>query len=177
MVGVLASVEPAGSLVAGLLVGIWTPRGRSTFWLTTGAAGLFLALRLASFVGRSEHPFSPLLSVLFVGGFASALYNIFQTTIVIDAKPERLRSRMMGLVTVCIGTWPRGSVIAGALPRSLGPLGALGVIGECGPCVPRPDCRDSASPLDRLQTRRVLLHTLHLCRSPNCRAPTLHVGD
>jgi len=132
MVGVLASAEPAGSLVAGLLVAVWTPRGRPTFWLATGAAGLFLALSLASIVGRSEHPFSPVLSVLFVGGFATALYNIFQTTIVIDATPKRLRSRMMGLVTVCIGTWPLGSVIAGALSRSLGPLGALGVLGECG---------------------------------------------
>lgn len=68
------------------------------------AASLFLALVIASLVGRSEHPVVPVLSVLLVGGFASALYNIFQTTIVIDATLELLRSRMMVLVTVCIGT-------------------------------------------------------------------------
>jgi MFS family permease len=132
MVGVLASAEPAGSLVAGWVIAVRTPRGRPIFWLAAGAAGLFLALGLASLVGRSEHPFVPVLSVLFVGGFASALYNIFQTTIVIDATPELLRSRMMGLVTVCIGTWPLGTVIAGALSRPLGSLGALGALGGCG---------------------------------------------
>jgi len=132
MVGVLASAEPAGSLVAGVVIAVRTPRGRPIFWLATGAAGLFLALVVAALVGRSEHPFVPVLAVLFVGGFASALYNIFQTTIVIDATPELLRSRMMGLVTVCIGTWPLGTVIAGALSRPLGSLGALGALGGCG---------------------------------------------
>jgi len=132
MVGVLAAAEPAGSLVAGLVIAVRTPRGRPISWLAAGAAGLFVALGLASFVGRSEHPFAPVLSVLFVGGFASALYNIFQTTIVIDATPELLRSRMMGLVTVCIGTWPLGTVIAGALSRPLGALGALGALGGSG---------------------------------------------
>jgi hypothetical protein len=128
----LASAEPAGSLVAGLVIAVRTPRGRPIFWLATGAAGLFLALVVASLVGRSERPFVPVLAVLFVGGFASALYNIFQTTIVIDATPNLLRSRMMGLVTVCIGTWPLGTVIAGTLSGPLGSLGALGALGGCG---------------------------------------------
>ena len=132
MVGVLASAEPAGSLVAGMVIAVRTPRGRPIVWLATGAAGLFLALIVASLVGQSEHPYVPVLAVLFVGGFASALYNIFQTTIVIDVTPGLLRSRMMGMVTVCIGTWPLGTVIAGALARPLGPLGALGALGGCG---------------------------------------------
>ncbi len=75
-----------------------------------------------------------------------ALYNRFQTTSVIDATPGLLRSRMMGLVTVCIGTWPLGTVITGALSR---PLGALGVLEASGGLrnLPRPNCRDSAAPL------------------------------
>jgi MFS family permease len=132
MVGVLASAEPAGSLVAGVLIAVRTPRRCPIFWLASGAAGLFIALVAASLAGRTEHPFVPVLAALFVGGFASALYNIFQTTIVIDATPELLRSRAMGLVTVCIGTWPLGTVIAGALSRPLGSLGALGALGGCG---------------------------------------------
>ncbi len=128
----LTSAEPAGSLVAGLVIAVRPPRGRLAFWFAAGAAGLFLALGVASFIGLSEHPFVPVLSVLFVGGCTSALYNVFQTTIVIDAPPEHLRSRVMGLDTVCIGTWPLGTVIAGALSRPLGPLGALGALGGCG---------------------------------------------
>jgi hypothetical protein len=132
MVGVLASAEPAGSLFAGLVIALRPPRGRPILWLAAGTAGLVLALVVASLVGRSEHPFVPVLAVPFVGGFANALYTIFQTTIVIDASPERLRSRTMGMVTVCIGTWPLGTVIAGALSRPLGTLGALGALGGCG---------------------------------------------
>lgn len=55
-----------------------------------------MALAAVSIVGHLESPLVPVLAVLFVGGFASALYNIFQTTIVISATPELLRSRMMG---------------------------------------------------------------------------------
>jgi pimeloyl-ACP methyl ester carboxylesterase len=132
MVRMLASAEPAGSLVAGLVIVGRTPRGRPIFWLATGAAGLFLALIVTSLVGRSERPFVPVLAVLFVGGFDSALFNISQTTIVIDVTPELLRSRMMRLVTVYIGTWPLGTVIAGTLSRPLGSLGALGALGGCG---------------------------------------------
>jgi hypothetical protein len=73
-----------------------------------------------------------MLGILFVGGLSSAAYNIYQTTIVIAATPERLRSRVMGLVTVCIGTWPLGTVVAGLLSRTLGPLTAIGALGTCG---------------------------------------------
>jgi len=90
-----------------------------------------LALVIASLVGRLEHRLVPILSVLFVGGFSSAIYNIFQTTIAIDAPPEHLSRRMMGLVTVRIGTWPLGTVIASALSRPFGLLGALGALGCC----------------------------------------------
>jgi MFS family permease len=132
MVGILAAAEPAGSLVCGLLVAAKTPRGPPVFWLAAGATGLFLTLAAVSIVGHLENPLILVLALLFVGGFASALYNIFQTTIVIAATPEPLRSRMMGLVTVCIGTWPLGTVIAGVLSVPLGPLGAIGALGVCG---------------------------------------------
>jgi hypothetical protein len=79
-----------------LLVAAKTPRGPPVVWLAAGAAGLFVALAAVSIVGHLESPLVPVLAVLFVVGFASALYNIFQTTIVISATPELLRSRMMG---------------------------------------------------------------------------------
>ena len=43
-----------------------------------------------------------------------------------DASARAAGSRMMGLVTVCIGTWPLGTVIAGAMSGPPGSLGALG---------------------------------------------------
>lgn len=69
----LGSAAPVESLVAGMAIADGTPHGRLVFWLAARATGLFLALGLTSFVGRSEYPFVPVLSVLSVGGFASAL--------------------------------------------------------------------------------------------------------
>jgi hypothetical protein len=132
MVGVLAAAEPAGSLLCGVLLAVKTPGGLPLLWLAGGATCLFITLIAVSIVGRVHSPLLPILGTLFVGGLGSAVYNIYQTTIVIAATPERLRSRVMGLVTVCIGTWPLGTVIAGLLSRTLGPLTAIGVLGACG---------------------------------------------
>jgi MFS family permease len=134
MVGALAAIDPAGALVAGLLMAAWTPRGRPLVWFCAGAVGLFVALLAVSIVGwfASSHAFWLVMGVLFAGGFASAAYTVFQTTMVIDATPAHLRGRMMGLLTLCIGTWPLGTVIAGALSRAFGPLGAIGTLGGCG---------------------------------------------
>jgi len=132
MVGVLAAAEPAGSLLCGLLLAVKPPGGLPLLWLAGGATVLFIALIAVSMIGRIHSPLLPMLAILFVGGLGSAAYNIYQTTIVIVATPEHLRSRVMGLVTVCIGTWPLGTVIAGLLSRTLGPLTALGALGASG---------------------------------------------
>jgi MFS family permease len=132
MVGVLAAAEPAGSLLCGLLLAAKPPGGLPVLWLAGGATGLFISLIAVSMVDRVHSPLLPMLGILFVGGLSSAAYNIYQTTIVIAATPERLRSRVMGLVTVCIGTWPLGTVVAGLLSRTLGPLTAIGALGTCG---------------------------------------------
>jgi len=39
--------------------------------------------------------------------------------------PIEMRSRLMGIVTVCIGTGPLGVLAAGALSDHLGPRGAI----------------------------------------------------
>lgn len=132
MIGVLAAAEPAGSLLCGVLLAVKPLGGPPLLWLAGGATVLFISLIAVSMVGRVHSPLLPMLGILFVGGLGSAVYNIYQTTIVIAATPGRLRSRVMGLVTVCIGTWPLGTVIAGLLSRALGPLTAIGALGTCG---------------------------------------------
>ena len=72
------------------------------------------------------------LSVLFIGGLGSAAYNIHQTTIVIESVSDGMRSRVFGLVTVGIGCWPIGTLLAGGLASGLGPSGALIVLGLAG---------------------------------------------
>ena len=46
--------------------------------------------------------------------------------------PAEMRSRLMGIVTVCIGTGPLGVLAAGALAGELGPRGAVLVMATTG---------------------------------------------
>ncbi|MCB8877098.1 MFS transporter [Acidisoma silvae] len=132
MIGVLAAAEPAGSLLAGIFVALKPLPGHPLRWLAGGATTLFLGLVMASLLGRLPHALIPMLIVFGLGGIGSAVYNIHQTTIVMTETPPAFRSRVMGLVTVCIGCWPLGMIAAGALITPFGLLGALAALGVGG---------------------------------------------
>lgn len=132
MIGALSSAEPAGSFVAGAIIGSVRPRGRSLLWLLAGSILFFLAIAVAGFASAHKYSLTLLLLVFFIGGLGSAAYNIHQTTIVIESVPDAMRSRIFGLVTVGIGCWPIGTLLAGGLAAVLGPAGALMVLGMTG---------------------------------------------
>jgi hypothetical protein len=48
-----------------------------------------------------------------------------QTTLVLTRVPQAVRSRQMGLITVCIGTGPVGQLMIGALAERVGPQVAV----------------------------------------------------
>ncbi len=132
MIGVLAAAEPAGSLAAGLAIALWPLRGPSLRWLIGGASMLLLALAAVSWLGEAGGSFWPVCGVLFMGGTGVAAYAVTQTTIVLDATPPPLRSRVMGLVSMAIGCWPLGILLGGALTTGLGLLGALRALALLG---------------------------------------------
>ncbi|KAK43945.1 MULTISPECIES: MFS transporter [Burkholderiaceae] len=132
MIGVLSSAEPAGSFVAGALIGSARMRGRSLRWLLSGSILLFLAIAIAGFASAYRCSLVLLLLIFFIGGLGSAAYNIHQTTIVIESVPSAMRSRVFGLVTVGIGCWPIGTLLSGALATVFGPTEALVVLGLTG---------------------------------------------
>ncbi len=63
-----------------------------------------------------------------IGGFGSAAFANMQTSLIITSAPPHIRSRLMGLLTVCIGAGPLGILLVGALAALLGPLGAVDAI-------------------------------------------------
>ncbi|MBW4023312.1 MAG: MFS transporter [Proteobacteria bacterium] len=132
MIGALAAAEPTGSLIAGTLVALRPLPGPAIGWLAAGATIFFTALATSAMLGHGAHPLLGMLIALAAGGIGSAVYNIHQTTIVMAETPPALRSRVMGLVTVCIGCWPLGMILAGGLIDPLGPLGALAALGLGG---------------------------------------------
>jgi MFS family permease len=81
-------------------------------------------------------PLAPLFwlawALLVIGGFGSAAFANMQTSLIITHAPPHIRSRLMGLLTVCIGAGPLGILLVGALAAVLGPLGAVDATAVAG---------------------------------------------
>jgi MFS family permease len=129
MVGVLAAAEPAGATLGGLTLALFgAPPGRQ-IWLLLGGAGSFL---LAMTVIAAAPWFWAASLLLFAGGIGIAVYSNVQVTIALAEAPPALRSRVMGLLTMAVGTWPFGMLLAGWLGARIGPLWALSLLGAGG---------------------------------------------
>src|SRR5690242_8746797 len=71
-------------------------------------------------------------AALVFGGFGTAGFGNMQTTLMLTEAPADMRSRLMGLVTVGIGTGPLGVLAAGALAAELGPRTAVLIMAATG---------------------------------------------
>ena len=72
------------------------------------------------------------LCVLVIGGFGTAGFGNMQTTLILTEAPADMRSRLMGIVTVCIGTGPLGVLGAGMISDRIGPRDAVLVMASLG---------------------------------------------
>ena len=79
---------------------------------------------------------SPLYSLAFVllliGGLGTAAFSNMQTTLILTEAPLATRSRVLGIVTVCIGTGPLGVLALGVLSEQLGPSVAILIMAAIG---------------------------------------------
>ena len=127
-VGVLAAAEPFGALTGGLALARrdYPVSGRV---LMVGGTIIFLSSMMLL-------PLSPFLAlacvIMLAGGFGSAAFANMQTALIVLHTPGHIRSRLMGLLTVCIGTAPLGLLLIGALADQFGPVLALEIMGICG---------------------------------------------
>jgi MFS family permease len=70
--------------------------------------------------------------VLVAGGLGLALFGNMQTSLILTEVPAALRSRQMGLITVCIGMAPLGQILMGVLSEQFGVRGGVLVSGLTG---------------------------------------------
>jgi MFS family permease len=121
LTGLLAAAEPAGSLMGGALIALGLLRmgRRLTF---AGGAALFMVALIVTALSPS---YWVAFTVLLLGGFGTAGFGNMQTTLMLTEAPADMRSRLMGNVTVCIGTGPLGVVAAGVLSDQVGPRDAV----------------------------------------------------
>ncbi len=128
LVGLLAAGEPLGALMGGSLIaaGLLRMDRRLAF---AGGASLFMVALILMALSPS---YWLAFALLVLGGFGTAGFGNMQSTLMLTEAPPEMRSRLMGVVTVCIGTGPLGQLAAGALSDGLGTRGAIVVMAAVG---------------------------------------------
>ena len=128
LVGLLAAAEPIGALTGGALIaaGVVRMDRRLVF---AGGATLFMVALIVMALSPS---YWLAFAVLVIGGFGTAGFGNMQTTLMLTEAPPEMRSRLMGLVTVGIGTGPLGVLAAGAIAVELGPRAAVLIMATLG---------------------------------------------
>src|SRR5215475_14564951 len=121
LTGLLAAAEPTGSLMGGTLIALGFLRMGRRMAFAGGAAFFMVALVITALSPSYWLAFA----VLLLGGFGTAGFGNMQTTLMLTEAPADMRSRLMGIVTVCIGTGPLGVVLAGVLSDAFGPRTAI----------------------------------------------------
>ncbi|MSP05170.1 MAG: MFS transporter [Acetobacteraceae bacterium] len=121
LIGVLAAAESFGSLLGGLRLASGDPPGAGRV-LMVGGSLLFLgAVALMPLIPW----FWPACALLVVAGIGASAFANMQTSLIIMHAPPAMRSRLMGLLTVCIGMGPWGILLVGILAGLFGPLIAI----------------------------------------------------
>lgn len=115
-VGVLTGLDGLGALVGALVVGaIARPSNHRALYV----GGVALHLALTPLFVISTLPWVTGAAILGMG-LAQAAFGIMQATIVYGSSPPGMRSRLLGLLTMCIGTAPIGVAHVGLLSDALG---------------------------------------------------------
>jgi len=128
LTGLLAAAEPMGALMGGALIALGFLRMDRRVAFVGGSAFFMVALVITALSPSYWLAFA----VLLLGGFGTAGFGNMQTTLMLTEAPADMRSRLMGIVTVCIGTGPLGVLAAGVLSADLGTRGAVLVMAVLG---------------------------------------------
>src|SRR3954468_17358953 len=127
-VGLLATMDGIGAFVGAFLVALWlTPRWYGRAYL----CGVLCYLIMVVIFGLTQ---SAALAgaALLLTGLGGAAFATMQTTLVYLAAPPEMRSRILGVLTVCIGTGPIGFLWLGWLADRVGSHNATAVTGVLG---------------------------------------------
>jgi MFS family permease len=127
-VGLLATMDGIGAFAGALTIALWlTPR-----WYGRAYIGGVLCYMLMVVIFASAQ--SPVLAgaALLLTGIGGAGFGTMQATLVYVASPLEMRSRILGVLTVCIGIGPIGFFWLGWLAGRIGSHSATAVTGALG---------------------------------------------
>ncbi|HVB16866.1 MAG TPA: hypothetical protein VNF04_10065, partial [Stellaceae bacterium] len=123
-IGVLASMDGLGAFAGAIGIALGATPARYARLYLGGTAGYLALLPIFAFVS------APLLAgcTLLMTGVASAAFTIMQSTLIYLLAPQETRSRVFGVLSVCIGMGPIGFVHLGLLADAIGPSAAVATV-------------------------------------------------
>lgn len=127
-VGLLTSVDGVGAFAGALVLALWLTPGWHARAYVGGVAVYLMALiafALAPSVALAG-------AALLLTGLSGAAFSTLQATLVYLAAPVEMRSRILGVLSVCIGTGPIGFIWLGWLADRIGAPQATAITGVMG---------------------------------------------
>lgn len=127
-VGLLTSVDGLGAFVGAMLLALWLTPGWHARAYVGGVIVYLLSLIAFALAPESISAGGALL----LTGLSGAAFSTLQATTTYLAAPVEMRSRVMGVLSVCIGTGPIGFVWLGWLADRIGAPYATALTGTMG---------------------------------------------
>jgi MFS family permease len=128
MVGVLSASEGAGAFLGALIV---TFAIRPMWFKRVYLYGSIIFV-LGIFCLSFANSYGLAVSVLLISGLGMAGFGAMQSTLVLLLAPKEARSRLMGLLSVCIGCSPIGLLNLGLFADAFGAQIALKIMSSVG---------------------------------------------
>ncbi len=124
-IGLLASMDGVGAFCGAILIALFA---KPPMFAQLYIGGVILYLVLLPVFALAPYP---LLAgtVLTITGFANSGFSIMQATLVYLAAPPEMRSRIFGVLSVCIGVGMFGFIHLGLLAGLVGASWATAMIG------------------------------------------------
>jgi MFS family permease len=120
-IGALMAMEGAGATLGALTLAFVVRPAAYARVFTSGALLFLVMVVCFSRSGSAAHA----MAALFVAGLGLSGFGAMQSTILLSASAPPMRSRVMGVLVVCIGAGPLGVLLVGWLAERIGASGAL----------------------------------------------------
>lgn len=127
-IGILASMDGIGAFVGAVLMATLC---KSSFYRQAYVGGVTLYMIMLIVFALVPIPLVAGSALLFTG-LGGAGFSIMQATLVYLSSPPEMRSRMLGVLSVCIGIGPVGFVALGWLADAIGAPWATATAGLTG---------------------------------------------
>src|SRR3954452_22625505 len=127
-IGILASMDGIGAFCGALLIAFFARPVHYTRLYIGGVIGYLVTVIVFALV-----PSVPLAGVaLLLTGLTGSAFSVMQATLIYLAAPPDMRSRMYGVLSVCIGVGPLGFLYLGLLAELIGAPAATVLTGFLG---------------------------------------------